>query len=173
MIHTKKYIFLFLALSLAMVKASAQDVLNEVIRTSDRIINDTTKNLDERKIAMFKWDAMTYQRGKILPAFLMFDKKANPDSINQRIKFLNEQAYAMSVYITLFQKRMAEAKEKEQPMVARIFKQATYDHKLFHDSDTETTMAYNQRLDYPIQFCIDCNWVQTLAFIRKIDWSKF
>lgn len=168
----RKYILLFLALSLTSVKVSAQDVLNEILRSSDRIINDTTKNMDERKVALFKWDAMTYQRGKVLPAFLMLDKNANPDSINERIKFLNEQAYAMSVYITLYQKRMSEAKDKEKPMVARVFKQATYDHKLFRDPDTETTMAYNQRFDYPIQFCLDCNWVQTLAFIRKIDWSK-
>lgn len=168
----KKYLLLFLALSLTTLRASAQDVLNEIIRTSDRILNDTTKSLDERKTAMFKWEAMNYQRNKILPAFLMFDKKANPDSINHRIQFLNEQAYSMSVYITLFQKRMAEAKDKDKPMVARLFKQATYDHKLFRDPDTATTMAYNQRLDYPIQFCLDCNWVQTLAFIRKLDWSK-
>ena len=70
----RKYILLFLALCLTSVKASAQDVLNEIIRTSDRILNDTTKSLDERKTAMFKWEAMTYQRNKILPAFLMFDK---------------------------------------------------------------------------------------------------
>lgn len=168
----RKYILFFLVFCLLSAKANAQDVLNEVIRTSDRIINDTTKTMDERKTALFKWDAMNYLRDKILPAFLMLDKKANPDTINTRIKFLNEQAYSMNVYITLYQKRLAEAKDKNKPMVSRMFKQATYDHKLFHDPDTEVTMAYNQRLDFPIQFCIDCNWVQTLEFIRKIDWSK-
>ncbi len=163
---------ILLALSLTTVKASAQDVLNEIIRSSDAIINDTTRSLDERKIALFKWDAMNYLRDQILPAFLMLDKNANPDSLNMRIRFLNEQAYAMNVYVTVYQKRLQEAKEKNKYMVTSIFKQATFDHKLFNDPNTETTMTYYTRQDYPVQFCIDCNWVKTLAFIRKMDWSK-
>lgn len=43
-----RYIILLFALTLSMAKASAQDVLNEVLRTSDAIINDTTKSMDER-----------------------------------------------------------------------------------------------------------------------------
>lgn len=168
----KKYALIFFVLCLATVHAKAQDVLNEIIRTSERTLNDTTKTLEERKIAMFKWDAMNYLRDKILPPFLMLDKNANSDSINTRIKFLNEQAYAMNVYITVYQKRLAEAKDKNKPLVSRFFKQATYEHKLFRDPNTEVTMAYNQRQDYPIQFCIDCNWVQTLDFIRKVNWNK-
>ncbi len=168
----KKYIMILLVLSLTTAKASAQDVLNEIIRSSDAIINDTTRSLDDRKIALFKWDAMTYLRDKILPAFLMLDKNANPDSINTRIRFLNEQAYAMNVFISVYQKRLNEAKEKNKYMVTSIFKQATFDHKLFKDEDTEATMTYYSRQDYPIQFRLDCNWVQTLAFVRKLDWSK-
>lgn len=38
-----RYIILLFALTLSIAKASAQDVLNEVLRTSDAIINDTTK----------------------------------------------------------------------------------------------------------------------------------
>ena len=54
-----RYIILLFALTLSIAKASAQDVLNEVLRTSDAIINDTTKSMDERRTALFKFDAMT------------------------------------------------------------------------------------------------------------------
>ena len=44
-----RYIILLFALTLSIAKASAQDVLNEVLRTSDAILNDTTKSMDERR----------------------------------------------------------------------------------------------------------------------------
>ena len=168
----KKYLMILIALCLFSVKSSAQDVLNEILRTSDAIITDSTKSLEVRKVALFKFDAMTYLRGKILPPYVMLDKNANVDSLNHKIHYLNEQAYAMSVYITLYQKRLSEAKDKDKVIVTSLFKQATLDHKLFKDPDTEFTMTYCDRKDYPIQFCLDCNWVTTLAFIRSIDWSK-
>ena len=163
---------ILIALCLFSTRGTAQDVLNEILRTSDAIINDSTKSLDARKEAIFKFDAMTYQRGKILPPYVMLDKHANADSLNYKIKYLNEQAYAMNVYITLYHKRINEAKDKDKAIITSLFKQATLDHKLFNDPDTEFTMTYCDRKDYPIQFCLDCNWVTTLAFIRSIDWSK-
>ena len=69
-----RYIILLFALTLSIAKASAQDVLNEVLRTSDAIINDTAKSMDERRTALFKFDAMTYMRSKILPPYVMLDK---------------------------------------------------------------------------------------------------
>ncbi len=167
-----KYLMLFLALSLASVKASAQDVLNEVLRSSDAILNDTTKSLEVRQTALFKFDAMTYMRGKILPPYVMLDKNANADSINVKIQYLNKQAYAMSVYISLYQKRLNEASAKNKGIVKSLFKQATFDHKAFNDPDTEYVLGYFSSQDTPIPFCLDCDWVSTLAFIRSIDWSK-
>lgn len=168
----KKYAFIILALSLFTVRANAQDVLNEILRSSDVIINDTTKSMDVRRTALFKFDAMTYLRGKILPPYVMLDKNANPDTLNAKIKYLNEQAYAMSIYISLYQRRMKEASTKNRYIVTSLFKQATFDHKLFKDTDTEFTLSYYSQTDAPIPFCLDCDWVRTLAFIRSIDWSK-
>ena len=95
-----RYIILLFALTLSIAKASAQDVLNEVLRTSDAILNDTTKSMDERRTALFKFDAMTYMRSKILPPYVMLDKNLSKDTLNIKVRYLNEQAYAMSVYIT-------------------------------------------------------------------------
>lgn len=167
-----RYIILLFALTLSIAKASAQDVLNEVLRTSDAIINDTTKSMDERRTALFKFDAMTYMRSKILPPYVMLDKNLSKDTLNIKVRYLNEQAYAMSVYITLYQRRLKEASSKNKPLVTQFFKQATIDHKAFKDADTEFTLAYYNTPDVPTPFCLDCDWVSTLAFIRSIDWSK-
>ena len=120
-----RYIILLFALTLSIAKASAQDVLNEVLRTSDAIINDTTKSMDERRTALFKFDAMTYMRSKILPPYVMLDKNLSKDTLNIKVRYLNEQAYAMSVYITLYQRRLKEASNKNKPLVTQFFKQKT------------------------------------------------
>ena len=151
--------------------ASAQDILNEIVKTSLATVNDTSQNIDVRKVAVFKYDAMTYLRSKVMkPAELLGDN-VNLDSVNAHIKFLNEQAYAMNQYVSLYLKRLEEAKRKNKTLVTSLFKQATYDHKYFKDEDTEVTLAYYNRNDYPIQFCIDCDWVKVLAYIRTIDWK--
>lgn len=115
-----RYIILLFALTLSIAKASAQDVLNEVLRTSDAIINDTTKSMDERRTALFKFDAMTYMRSKILPPYVMLDKNLSKDTLNIKVRYLNEQAYAMSVYITLYQRRLKEASNKNKPLVTQF-----------------------------------------------------
>ena len=168
----KKYIITLGLLATMMVPASAQDVLNEIVKMSQATVNDTTQNIVVRKTAVFKYDAMSYLRSKVLPPNVLLEQKISADSLNACIKMLNEQAYAMNQYVTLYQKRLSEAKKRNKGMVRSLFKQATIDHKLFNDSDTEITLAYFNRSDYPIQFCLDCDWIKTLAFIRSIDWSK-
>lgn len=153
-------------------QAAAQDVLKEIVNNSLAIVNDSTKDIETRKVAIFKYDALTYMQGKLLPASSLVSKNVNVEQLNRNIKFLNEQALAMNQLITLYQRRLAEAKKKNRSMVTQLFNQATFDHKFFNDEDTEVTLAYYQLEGYPIQFCIDCDWVKTLAFIRSIDWSK-
>lgn len=158
-------------LGLMLTSASAQDVLNEIVKTSLATVNDTTQNIEVRKMAIFKYDAMSYLRSKALPPSDLLGENINLTKVNGTIRALNEQALAMNQYVTLYLKRLNEAKKKNKKLVTNLFKQATIDHKLYNDEDTEVTLAYYNRDDYPIQFCLDCDWVKTLAFIRTIDWS--
>lgn len=158
-------------LGLMFTSASAQDVLNEIVKTSLATVNDTTQNIEVRKMAIFKYDAMSYLRSKALPPSDLLGENINLTKVNGTIRALNEQALAMNQYVTLYLKRLNEAKKKNKKLVTNLFKQATIDHKLYNDEDTEVTLAYYNRDDYPIQFCLDCDWVKTLAFIRTIDWS--
>lgn len=157
-------------LSLAFT-ASAQDVLNEIVKTSQATANDTTQSMNVRKIAVFKYDALTYLRSKMLQPADVLKNQNNLSALNETIRILNEQALAMNQYVTLYLKRLGEAKKKNQDIVTHIFKQATRDHKYFNDVDTDVTLAYFDRYDYPIQFCLDCDWVKTLAFVRTIEWK--
>lgn len=167
-----KKLFLIIGfLGVMLSSASAQDVLNEIVKTSLATVNDSTKSLEDRKTAVFKYDAMTYLRSKLLQPADLLGESVNLEKVNATIRTLNEQALAMNQYVTLYQKRYGEAKKKNRDIVTNLFKKATRDHKFFNDADTDVTLAYYDRTDYPIQFCLDCDWVKTLAFIRTIDWS--
>lgn len=167
----KKFIIIMSFMGMMLTPASAQDVLNEIVKTSLATVNDSTKDLETRKTAIFKYDAMTYLRSKLLKPVELMSKDVDLKKVNATIRTLNEQALAMNQYITLYQKRMLQAKKKNQSIVTNLFKLATFDHKYFNDDDTDVTLAYYNRTDYPIQFCLDCDWVKTLNFIRSIDWS--
>lgn len=167
----KRMIIAMALIALTFASASAQDVLNEIVKTSFATVNDTTQNIEVRKTAVFKYDAMTYLRSKLLQPADLLDKNVDLKKVNATIQILTEQALAMNQYVALYQKRLYEAKKKNRDIVTNLFKQATRDHKLFNDTDTEVTLAYYDRKDYPIQFCIDCDWIKTLDFIRTIDWN--
>lgn len=167
----RKIIITLSLLATMLTPASAQDVLNEIVKTSQAIVNDTTQSMEVRKTAVFKYDALTYLRSKLLPPSAVLSDNVDLKKFNELIRTLNEQALAMNQYVTLYEKRLKEAKKKNKDVVMKLFKMATKDHPYFQDDDTEVTMAYYNREDYPVQFCLDCNWVKTLEFIRTIDWS--
>lgn len=101
-------------MALTFAPASAQDVLNEIVKTSLATVNDTTKSLEVRKTAVFKYDAMTYLRSKLLQPADLLGKNVDLKKVNSTIQVLNEQALAMNQYVTLYQKRFSEAKEEQR-----------------------------------------------------------
>ncbi len=167
-----KNILLATLLALTAPAAHAQDVLNEIVKTSYKTLNDSTLSLEVRKEAVFKYDAMSYLRSRVLQPSEMLSDNVNLDTLNAHIRLLNEQALAMNQLVSLYQRRLKESKPKNRYMVTTIFKRATIDHPLFHDEDTELVLSYYNTTDYPIPFSLDCDWVKTLAFIRSIDWSQ-
>lgn len=168
----RKIVLLIAMFGLMTMPVHAQDVLNEIVKSSYKTLNDTTLSLEVRKVAVFKYDAMSYLRSRVMQPSEMLSDSVNLDTLNAHIRLLNEQALAMNQLVTVYQRRMKEAKPKNRYMVTSIFKQATYDNRLFKDEDTELVMSYYNNKDYPIQFCLDCDWVKTLAFIRSLDWTK-
>ena len=158
----KKFLFLIAVCCLTTTATKAQDVLNEIVKTSLSITNDTTLSREVRKAAVFKYDAMSYLRSKVLPPNVLLEQKISADSLNACIKMLNEQAYAMNQYVTLYQKRLSEAKKRNKGMVRSLFKQATIDHKLFNDHTVLPRLRLDQdarlhplyRLEQDLEICI-------------------
>ncbi len=167
-----KSILLAVMVTLMAPAAYAQDVLNEIVKTSYKTLNDSTLSLEVRKEAVFKYDAMGYLRSRVLQPSEMLSDSVNLDTLNAHIRLLNEQALAMNQLVTVYQRRLKDVKNKNRYMVTTIFKQATIDHRLFNDDDADLVLSYCNTPDYPIPFCLDCDWVKTLAFIRSLDWTK-
>ncbi len=155
-----KKIVLMLAMAFAAASgASAQEIFNEVrniMKQQETIKNDTTKEIEKRKIATFKWDAIYY----------MIMKAA--ESSNFTEYELGRQTNAMIDFVNLYLKRLANAKKKaDREIIMANFKNATTHNALFNDMDKETIYAYVDNARYLTQFSIDTDWVKALGEVKK------
>ncbi len=85
----------------------AQGVLNDIMNKSFATINDSTKDKQERQIAMFKYDALNYLRSRVIKPEDVLGNNIDYTKLNAKIKTLNEQAYAMNTYITVYFLRLS------------------------------------------------------------------
>lgn len=153
-------------------QAWAQDVLNDIVNKSYAIINDTTKDKKERQVAMFKYDALNYLRSRVIKPEDALGNNVDYTLLNAKIKTLNEQAYAMNSYISVYFLRLSECKKKNIGLVNYYFKHTTKDHPMFkEEDDTEYVEAYFNMDDFPVPFSLNCDWVKSLEAIRGFDWS--
>lgn len=154
-----KKLFLTMALCLtATLCVSAQDVYKEILRLSRETADDTSKDLQTRKVATFKVDELEYMMQRT--------REMLPDSLMTNI--INEQAYAMyefvNTFVTLYN---GLNKKKERQEVMAVFKEASLNNPRFHDDDTELTLAYINNEGYITTFSLDTDWVLALAEVKK------
>lgn len=137
-------------------QASAQDIFNEVKRLMDgyqKVKNDTTQNLDVRKIATFKWDAIYY---------MVY--QSSDDTEDE----LGAQVSSMIDYVNLYLKKLKDAKSKqEKEVVASTFKNATIENARFNDQDKDVIYAYVDNPDFITQFSLDTDWVKAYEAVKK------
>ena len=137
-------------------QASAQDIFNEVKRLMDgyqKVKNDTTQNLDVRKIATFKWDAIYY---------MVY--QSSDDTEGE----LGAQVSSMIDYVNLYLKKLKDAKSKqEKEVVASTFKNATIENARFNDQDKDVIYAYVDNPDFITQFSLDTDWVKAYEAVKK------
>lgn len=146
-------------LCLATITAGAQEIYNEVKRimqNQEVIKNDSKRNLEERKIATFKYDAIYY---------MLVKATDNHFSTYE----LGNQTSAMIDFINLYIKRLsAEKKKAQRDIIMSKFKQATIENALFSDMDKDIIYAYVDNEKFITQFSLDTNWVKALEEMRKI-----
>lgn len=148
------------------LQTKAQDVANEIKKISKSIADDQNKDLQSRRIAYFKVNAIDYLKMKMRDG-MMNDSK-NTKLYNDNIKMINEQSYAMYEYINLFIKKLAEAKQPEaKDAVMNSFKTTSISNPLFNDTDLELVQSYVNNEDYLTRFSLDTNWVKALEIMRK------
>jgi len=155
----KKYLLLLIMACFTVSVANAQEIYKEVVRlktNAETLMNDTTKNMDARKVACFKNDALYY----------LIDKAADATDFSELE--LGKQANAMIEFVNTFIKRLSqEKKKKDKNIILATYKNATTSNPLFNDPEKEVTYGYVDNEKYITQFSLDTDWVKALQTIKK------
>lgn len=162
-----KNLFFLIAMALLVaMPVKAQDVANEIKRISKAVADDSKKDLQTRRIAYFKVNAVDYIKMKVRDEILK--DTTDLKIYNENIKMINEQAYAMYEFVNLFVKRLSEAgKTGAKELVLAKFRNASLNHPLFNDMDLELVQSYVNNEDYLTRFSLDTDWIKALEEIRS------
>lgn len=141
------------------ISMQGQEILKEVQNLqakAEAIANDTTQNLETRKIACFKYDAIYYLIDKATsePTFTEYD--------------LGEQADALIEFVNYYVGKLQLAKKaKDKEVIKAQFRAASINNSLFNDMDKELVYGYVDNNDFITQFSLDTNWVKALEVVKK------
>lgn len=155
----KRMIFIMIAFFAFTKNISAQEIFKEVKNLqakSEAIANDTTKSMEARKVACFKYDAIYYLIDKATdePMFTEYD--------------LGQQTDAMIEFVNYFIARLQmEKKDKDKEIIKAKFKAATINNSLFNDMDKEVVYGYVDNDGFITQFSLDTDWVKALNEVKN------
>lgn len=155
-----KKLFIIITLCIfTTLHASSQEIYKAVVQMKtevEKFANDMTKNIEARKVACFKYDALYY----------LIDKAGHAEHFSEYE--LGTQANAMVEFVNLFVKRLSsEKKKKDKDVILAIFKNASVSNPLFHDSEKDVTYGYVDNENYLTQFSLDTDWPNALAAVKK------
>ena len=162
----KKIIVIAFTLLMGVQGIQAQEVFLEVMRMSREVAEDKSKDMAARRIATFKYDQLTYMYNKVLPVVLK--DTTNTELITKNMEMLDQQAYAMYMFVHLFVEKLAKAKkDKERSDIMLTFKNASLNNPYFNDEDKEFVQAYVDHPDFITHFSLDTDFVKALAEIKQ------
>lgn len=137
--------------------AYAQDVYIEILQLSRRTAQDQTKDLQTRRAAMFKVNALEY--------LLAATKEFLPDSMLTTV--VNNQAYALydfvNTFLTVYNYR---EKPDDKAAVIAMFRSASLANPRFPDTGNELTTAYLEADGFITRFSLNTDWVRALAEVK-------
>lgn len=145
-----------IALLFAVTFATAQEAYYDAIRMARETAEDTSKPLEERKIARFKQIALEYLGTQ--------SYKLTPDSA---ASVLDYQALALYKFINAFTYQLTIANKKSRQGVIDTFKQASLNHPRFNDPNKEYVLAYITNEGYLTKFSLDTDWVRAYEEIER------
>lgn len=155
-----KKLFITLALvCMSVLSTSAQEIYDEVRRIEKEakaFANDTKNNLEARKIATFKYDAIYY----------LIDKASQEPLFSEYE--LGVQTNAMIEFVNLFVSKLSTLKKnKDKDMLKAVFRTATINNSLFNDVDKEVIYSYVDNENFITQFSLDTDWPKALAEVQS------
>ena len=155
-----KKLFIILALvCMSVLSTSAQEIYDEVRRIEKEakaFANDTKNNLEARKIATFKYDAIYY----------LIDKASQEPLFSEYE--LGVQTNAMIEFVNLFVSKLSTLKKnKDKDMLKAVFRTATINNSLFNDVDKEVIYSYVDNENFITQFSLDTDWPKALADVQS------
>jgi hypothetical protein len=153
-------LFIILALvCMSVLSTSAQEIYDEVRRIEKEakaFANDTKNNLEARKIATFKYDAIYY----------LIDKASQEPLFSEYE--LGVQTNAMIEFVNLFVSKLSTLKKnKDKDMLKAVFRTATINNSLFNDVDKEVIYSYVDNENFITQFSLDTDWPKALAEVQS------
>lgn len=144
---------------MSVLSTSAQEIYDEVRRIEKEaktFANDTKNNLDARKIATFKYDAIYY----------LIDKASQEPLFSEYE--LGVQTNAMIEFVNLFVSKLSTLKKnKDKDMLKAVFRTATINNSLFNDVDKEVIYSYVDNKNFITQFSLDTDWPKALAEVQS------
>lgn len=155
-----KKLFIILALvCMSVLSTSAQEIYDEVRRIEKEakaFANDTKNNLEARKIATFKYDAIYY----------LIDKASQEPLFSEYE--LGVQTNAMIEFVNLFVSKLSTLKKnKDKDTLKAVFRTATINNSLFNDVDKEVIYSYVDNENFITQFSLDTDWPKALAEVQS------
>lgn len=155
-----KKLFIILALVfMSVLSTSAQEIYDEVRRIEKEakaFANDPKNNLEARKIATFKYDAIYY----------LIDKASQEPLFSEYE--LGVQTNAMIEFVNLFVSKLSTLKKnKDKDMLKAVFRTATINNSLFNDVDKEVIYSYVDNENFITQFSLDTDWPKALAEVQS------
>ena len=158
----------FLFASVLTVNAQQERVSKQLYSSAYKIAIDTKEDVNVRKAASFKVDAITYLNTRTLSAIADTTKQLCGKEIAHLNAQLDSMAYYMYEYINLFTKEYARTdKQRSKDRIIKIFRDASINHPLYNDPDKSLVLAYFNSEDYLTQFSLDTNWIAALAEVKK------
>lgn len=164
--NMKRLLMTTLIACVGVISMNAQEVFKDMVKTNQSIAADKSKDLEVRKIATFKHDALSYMAMKVRDDVLA--DTTNLEFAKQIAQHLNEQSYSLHEFVNLYIKRLTAAtKKKDREIVAAQFKNASLANPYYNDEDYDLVRAYCDNNNFITQFSLDTDWKKALEQVRK------
>lgn len=158
----------FLFVSALSANAQQERVSKQIYTSAYKVATDTKEDVNVRKAASFKVDAITYLNTRTLSAIVDTTSQLSNKEIAHLNAQLDSMAYYMHEYVNLFTKKYARAvKQRDKDRILKIFRDTSINHPLYNDPDKDLVLAYFNREDYLTQFSLDTDWIAALAEVKK------